>query len=481
MGRARDPEAEPAGAAAGPAAARGGGCVPANDEAALPRAGVRLRDAIALVVGIVIGAGIFRAPAVVAAGAGSASATLAAWALGGLVSLAGAACYAELASAYPHAGGDYHFLRRALGPVPAFLFAWARLTVIPTGSVALLAFVFGDYASALLPLGAASSAVYAALAVIALTALNVAGLRPGTGAQNALTLVVVAGLALLVAAGLLLVPPAAGAAAAPAAGSGLGGAMVFVLLTYGGWNEAAYISAELRGGRRAIAAALVLSLGLVTALYLAVNLAYLRALGVAGVAASPAVAAELAGRAFGPGGAALVSVAVIAAALTSANATLLLGSRACWAFGRDHPLFARLGRWSARGTPVNAVLAQGGIALLLVGFGAVRRAGFEAMVSYTAPVFWLFFLLTGVSLFVLRAREPDAPRPFRVPLYPLTPALFCLSCAWLLWSSLAYTGAGAALGVAVLAAGLVPLWLSRRALGAAPRAAAAAEEHACEP
>jgi amino acid transporter len=439
---------------------------------------VRLRDAVGLVVGIVVGAGIFRAPAVVAGGAGSVEAALAAWALGGLVSLAGAACYAELASAFPHPGGDYHYLRRALGPVPAFLFGWARLTVIPTGSVALLAFVFGDYATELLPLGGGSSAIYAALAVAALTAVNVAGLRQGTGTQNALTVVVVAGLLLLVAGGLLLLPPASGPAAAPAAGAGLGGAMVFVLLTYGGWNEAAYISAELRGGRRAIAAALALSLGLVTALYLAVNWAYLRALGAAGTAASPAVAADLAARAFGPAGAALVSVAVVAAALTSANATLLLGSRACYAFGRDHPLFAPLGRWSARGTPVHAVLAQGGIALLLVGFGAARRGGFEAMVSYTAPVFWLFFLLSGVSLFVLRAREPGAPRPFRVPLYPLTPALFCLSCAYLLWSSLAYTGAGAALGVAVLAAGAVPLWLSRRNLAGAgiPRALAAQEE-----
>jgi amino acid transporter len=259
--------------------------------------------------------------------------------------------------------------------------------------------------------------------------------------------------------------------------------MVFVLLTYGGWNEAAYVSAELRGGRRGIAVALVASLGLVTLLYLAVNLAYLRVLGTAGTAASPAVAADVAARAFGPVGAVLVTALVLAAALTSANATLLMGSRACYAFGRDHPPFGVLGRWSERaGTPVNAVLCQGGIALLLVGFGAWRRGGFEAMVSYTAPVFWLFFLLTGVSLFVLRAREPAAQRPFEVPLYPLTPAVFCLSCAYLLYSSLAYTGAGAALGAAVLAAGLVPLWVSRRSLGretaAPPPPALVEEEHA---
>jgi amino acid transporter len=452
---------------------------------AQPDRTLRLRDAVALVVGIVVGAGIFRAPAEVAAGAGSGGATLAAWALGGLLSLAGAACYAELASAFSHPGGEYHFLRRALGATPAFLFAWARLTVIPTGSVALLAFVVGDYATKLLPLGppdGPSSAIYAALTVIALTALNASGVRHGAAAQNALTIAAVAGL-LVLAAAALAGPAAGGAAALPPRAGGFGTAMVFVLLTYGGWNEAAYVSSELRAGRRGIAVALVASLGLVTALYLVVNVAYLRALGVAGVAGSPAVAAEVAARALGPVGAVLVTLLVLPAALTSANATLLMGSRACYAFGRDHPPFAILGRWSARaGTPVNAVLCQGAIALLLVGFGAWRRGGFEAMVSYTAPVFWLFFLLTGVSLFVLRVREPAAPRPFAVPLYPLTPAVFCLSCAYLLYSSLAYTGAGAALGAGVLAAGLVPLWMSRRSLARDPAAARppalVEEEHA---
>jgi amino acid transporter len=435
------------------------------------------------VVGIVVGAGIFRAPAQVASGAGGEGAVLAAWILGGLLSLAGATCYAELASAFPHPGGEYHFLRRALGHVPAFLFAWARLTVIPTGSVALLAFVFGDYATTLLPLGGASSAIYAAVLVVALTALNASGIRNGANVQNALTLAAVVGLLVLAVGGIASAVPPEVAAPATRDGSAawFGTAMIFVLLTYGGWNEAAYVSAELRGGRRRIAGALVLGLGLVTALYLAVNLAYLRGLGLAGTAASKAVAAELAARVFGPGAALLVTAVVLAAVATSANATLLLGSRACFAFGRDTPLFDVLGRWNERaGTPVNAVLAQGAIALLLVGFGAFGRAGFEAMVSYTAPVFWLFFLLTGVSLFVLRVREPRAERPFRVPLYPVTPTLFCLSCAYLLWSSLAYTGAGAALGVAVLAAGLVPLWLSRRPF--APRNPAGAplaeEDHA---
>jgi amino acid transporter len=432
-------------------------------EPAGPARSLGFFDVVALVVGIVVGAGIFRAPSAVASNVPSAGWAIAAWAAGGAVTLAGAMCYAELATAYPSAGGEYHFLRRALGRELAFLFAWARLTVIPTGSVALLAFVFGDYATEVLPLGERSSAVWALLAVAALTAVNVAGLRLGKWTQNVLTIAVVAGLGILTAAGLAVTPRPA--APPPGASGGAWGlAMVFVLLTYGGWNEAAYVSAEVRGGRRAIAAALLASVAVVTALYVGVNVAYLQALGLEGVRRSDAVAAEVLRGALGGTGATVLCLVVCAAALTSVNATLLMGSRTAYAFGRDHRLFAPLGRWSARAsTPVNAVLAQGAVSLGLVVFGAATRRGFEAMVQYTAPVFWLFFLLTGASLFVLRARDRHVPRPFRVPAYPLTPLLFCSACGWLLYSSVAYSGPGALLGVAVLAAGLVPL-----ALGAAP-------------
>jgi amino acid transporter len=427
---------------------------------AAPVPALAVSDAIALILGIVIGAGIFRAPAAVAESAGSGSAMLAAWVLGGLVSLAGAMCYAELAAAYPSAGGDYHFLTRALGPGVGFLFGWARLTVIPTGSLALLAFVFGDYTADALGAPAAASGLAAAL-VVAVTLLNLAGLRPARGVQNALTAALVVGLVALVAVGFLVEP--APSAPGPAGPPAFGLAMVFVLLTYGGWNEAAYVSAELRGGRRAIAVALGLSLALVTVLYVLANAAYLRVLGLGGMAGASAVAADVLERGAGPWGARAFALLVAAAVVTSANATLFMGARQVWAFGRDFPLFAPLGRWDGRaGAPANAVVVQGAIALALVGFGAASRSGFEEMVAYTAPVFWLFFLLTGISLFVLRRRDRGAPRPFRVPLYPLTPLVFCCSCAFLLWSSLAHAGPGAIAGVAVLAIGLVPLWVSSR-------------------
>ncbi|HVI94569.1 MAG TPA: amino acid permease [Anaeromyxobacter sp.] len=425
-----------------------------------PRPVLSLQDGIALVLGIVIGVGIFRAPPSVAASVSAELPFLATWLAGGVVSLAGAMCYAELASAYPDPGGDYHFLLRALGRPVAFLFAWARLTVIPTGSVAMLGFAFGDYVSSAAGVPAASAPLAGAM-VAAVTAMNASGLRVARGVQRFLTAALVLVIVLVIIAG-FAVPPARAAAAGPPRG-GPGLAMVFVLLAYGGWNEAAYVSTELRGGRRRIAVVLVVSLALISALYLLANAAYVRALGLGGVRASEAVAADVLARWMGPAGALAVAAVFAASAVASANATLLMGSRLVWAFGRDFPVFEALGRWSTRaGSPVNAVLAQGGMALALVGVGAAWRAGFEAMVAYVAPVFWGFFLLSGVSLFVLRRRDPGALRPFRVPLYPVTPAVFCATCAFLLWSSLVHAGRGAWLGLAVLATGLVPLRATRR-------------------
>ena len=430
-----------------------------------------LVDAAAIIVGIVVGAGIFRTPSLVAANAGGEGAVMLVWLAGGAISLVGALCYSELATAYPHAGGDYHFLTRAYGKHLALLFAWSRIAVVQTGSVALLAFVFGDYASQLLPAGQYSSGVYAALAVVVLTALNVAGVRQGTRAQNLLTAVEVFSLLLLIAAGFLLISPAAaesgGAtllAPAPAESRpALGLALVFVLLTYGGWNEAAYVSAEIEGSRRNMAWALLLSIGVITALYMLVNWAYLRGLGVEGVARSEAVAADLMRRAAGERGAQFVSLLVAVSALTSANATIFTGARTNYALGRDFRLFAFLGRWHEQAnTPTNALLVQGLISLALVLIGLLTREGFATMVEYTAPIFWLFFLLTGLSLIVLRHREPHVKRPFRVPLYPLLPLLFCAACAYMLRASLAYTGVGALVGVGVLLAGLPVLWFARR-------------------
>lgn len=437
---------------------------PATD-AARPQPVLSVLGAIGLTVGIVIGAGIFRTPSLVASNASSEGMVLLAWALGGLVSLVGALVYAELATTYPHAGGDYHYLMRAFGARIGFLFAWARLSVVQTGSIALLAFVFGDYATEIAPLGDHSVSIYALLMVVGLTALNAAGVREGSGLQNVLLVVEVAGILLLLVAGFSStaepVAQAETAGAAPAT-SAFGLMMVFVLLTYGGWNEAAYLSAELEDVRRNMVRALTASLLLISALYVLVNWAFLHALGLAGTAASSQVAADVMRRAWGDGGAILISALVAVAALTTANASVFTGARTSYALGCDVMRFRWLGRWNPRtGTPVNALLLQGAVSIALVLLGTTTRRGFETMVEYTAPVFWLFFLLTGVAFFVLRRREPGTPRPFRAPLFPLTPLVFCGTCAYLLYSSLAYTGVGALVGVAVLAVGAVLLLLQR--------------------
>jgi len=433
-----------------------------------PRAVVNLHEAIAIIVGIVIGAGIFKSPALVAGMAGSPGWMFAAWALGGLVSLIGALCYAELATTYPHVGGDYHFLHRAYGRSVSFLFAWARFSVITTGSIALLAFVFGDYLSQVWPLGPRSPALYAAAAIVVLTWVNLRGIKTSAGAQTWFTVLEVVGLLLIVVAGLSFLGDATGASAATgdetASAPSLrafGMAMVFVLLTYGGWNEAVYISAELKDERRNMVRALVISIITITALYLLVTWAYWRGLGLGGMAKSEAIAADLLRVAFGDTSAVLIAIMVAIAALTSMNATMIVGARTSFAVGRDWPVLSRVGGWDElRGTPVAALLLQGAAALLLVAIGAVVGGGFRSMVEFTAPVFWLFFLLTGLSVFVLRKREPHIERPFKVPLYPLLPLIFVLVCAYMLWSSLSYVysqelgGLNAAwIGVAVLAIG----------------------------
>lgn len=447
-----------------------------------PAKQLSVTDAVAIIVGIVIGAGIFRTPSLVAANTSSESMFLLAWILGGAVSLIGALCYAELSTTFPNAGGDYHFLSLAYGKRLAFLFAWARMSIIQTGSIAVLAYIFGDYLSQIVSLGTYSSVLYAALIVVILTGINIAGIRMSTIAQKVFTSTEVAGALLVVVVGLFIAPASieqdtlsaaaivdgtlsiqaavATAPAPPDAGRFLGLAMVFVLLTFGGWNEAAYISAELKSGRRGMARVLIISIVIITVIYLLVNLAFSRALGHSAMASSDAVGVDLMKQVWGPTGVWLIGMLVAFSALTSVNATIFTGARTNYAVGRDFKIFSLLGKWNNQAAgPVNAFLVQGLISLALISLGLITRSGFETIVEYTAPVFWFFFLLVGISVFVLRKKAPDAERPFRVPLYPILPLIFCLSSGYLLYSSLMYTGVGALVGIGVL---LVGLFLQRK-------------------
>ncbi len=435
----------------------------ARDQGA-PGASLSVLDGVSMMVGIIVGIGIFKTPSLVAANSPSEAAFIGLWLLGGLITLIGALVYAELGAAYPSTGGEYHFLTRAFGRPLGLLFAWARMTVIQTGAIALVAYVFGDYANQLLPLGAEGQAIYAGLAVIGLTLVNLAGVSPSTRTQHVFTVATVLTIALVVVAGLA----AAGSAPTPppaapgSSGGAVGLALVLILLTYGGWNEAAYMSAELRDVRRNMVRMLVFGTAAVVTIYLLINVAFLQVLGLQGMRDSKAVAADLMRVAVGDYGAVALSLVVCCAALSTLNATIFTGARVYHAVGRDLPVLSRLGSWERDGHgPRNALLLQGAIALALVGFGAVTRDGFQAMVDYTSPVFWFFLLLVGISLFRLRRQEPDRERPFNVPLYPVTPALFCLTCAYLLYSAVDYTGYGALFGLGVLAAGL-PLVLMAR-------------------
>jgi amino acid transporter len=234
--------------------------------------------------------------------------------------------------------------------------------------------------------------------------------------------------------------------------------MIFIMLTYGGWNEAAYLSAELVDVRHNMLRVAVIATLLIGAIYLLLNGAYIKVLGVEGVRASSAVGADYMARLLGPAGAIAVSGLICVAALTTLNATIFTGARSGYALGRDFALFAPLGQWNARAQgPVAALLVQGGLALALVGFGALTRQGFTTMVDYTAPVFWFFLTLVGGAVFVLRSRGSGAPGAFRVPFYPVTPAVFCLGTVYMLHASVSYTGVGALVGLSVVALGL-PLW-----------------------
>lgn len=435
------------------------------------RHGLSVLDAVAVLVGVVVGIGIFGFPPLVAQHSASTAMYMGLWLGGGLVMLVGALCYAELGCAYPDSGGEYSFLYRAWGAPVAVLFAWARGTVIQTGAIAAVAFIYGDYAQTLLPLGVYGAAIHGSIAVALLTLINVIGTVESKRLQLVLTgftvtaLVSVCVVGLFLADNVMLNSAAEVTSFSPSGNlaASLGMGMVFVLLTYGGWNEAAYLSGELHNPQRNMSRVLLIGTVVITAVYLLVNFAYLRIFGLEGLRTSHAVGADLMQVVAGPWAAVVLSLLVCCTALGTINGSIFTGGRMYFALGRDIPVLRGLGEWNSRGaTPDRALLLQGAITLLLIVFGVWSQGGVEAMVAYTAPVFWLFMFLTASSVMILRHRDKARHRPFRVPLYPVIPVLFAFSCLALFWSSLKYAGAGAWLGVLVLLLGLPLLWLDRR-------------------
>lgn len=435
------------------------------------RAPVRLGvwDAASIIVGIIIGVGIFEIPSDIFATVPGPWHALLVWTLGGLFALTGAMCFAELASAYPRSGGEYVYLTRSFGSLVGFLFAWAQLAVIRPGSIGVLAYVFATYAGEVWPLNGNGQLMLAVGALIFLTAINILGVTLGKNTQNFLTVLKVLGLAAVVGVGFAFgnaqaLGPGAATHAQAARTGWFATAMIFVLWTYSGWHEAAYISAEVKDGRRNIPKALVLGTLAVTVIYLLVNAAYLLGLGFE-QAQHKGIAANLVAGAWPEGGSLAISVLVMISALGAINGMIFTTARIYAEFGADHRLFRPLSHWSrVWGTPVRALVVQGVISgAMVVGVAFVAdlreartepRRELDAMISVTAAVFWGFFLLTGLALFILRRIDADVPRPFRVPLYPILPVVFCGCCAYMVYGSVNYKPWESLIGLLILVAGL---------------------------
>jgi len=404
----------------------------------IPKKELSLFDSTCIIVGIIIGAGIFQMSPDIAKGAYCWWGVLVIWLVGGLISLFGALGYAELASAYPQEGGDYVYLSRAYGRWAGYLFGWIQLAIVRPGDIAVMAFAFAMYARTIYepftnsPISYGQQ-IYAGAAVVILTVINILGVKEGKWTQNILTIVKVLGL--LAIAGVAM----AGHQSLPTTETfepfPVSLALIFVLFTFGGWNEMAYVAAEVKNPRRNIVRALVLGAVCVTVIYLLVNGAFLYTLGYAGLATSKAVATDCVSMVFPKIGGGLVSALVCISALGALNGLIFTGARISYALGAEHKTFGVLGRWhSGTGTPAWALSVQGAIAVALI----IIFGSFVDTILYTATAVYTFYLATSLSVVVLRYKEPKAERPYRVTGYPVTTLVFCAVCAFLIYSSISY-------------------------------------------
>lgn len=412
------------------------------------------------VIGGIVGAGIFRTPAAVAQRVPSSGAALGAWVVGGVVALIGAFCFAELGQRRPRAGGGYVYLRETWGALPAFLYGWALLLVIATGAIAAVAVTFADYALALGGFSKRFTVPVAIGAIAVLSTVNYLGVKPAAVTQNLFTLLKLAALAALIVIGLGATPlPAAAASTAPApAGSliaSIGIALTPILFTYGGWQQTNFIAEEIVDAERTLPRALVFGVAAVVVVYLLANLAYLRVLGHAGLAATTAPAADLMKARLGPTGGALIAAGIAVSTFGFLNLVILVTPRVLQAMAADGVFFPRLARLHPRyRTPAAAILVQAAWA------GALTLTGtFGQLVDYVAFGDWIFFGLTVAGLFRYRARDRAlGVKPpvgaFRIPGYPWTPGLFVVAAAYVVVSAVLASPRNALIGFGLLALGL---------------------------
>ena len=442
-----------------------------------------LWDAVSIIVGIIIGVGIFATPGEIFENAPGPWAALGVWALAGILPLIGAFCFAELASTYPRSGGEYVYLTRAFGAKVGFLYAWAQFAVIRPASIAAVAYVFAEYAGKVWG-GGAPIVQLAVVAIALLTIINILGVVLGKQTQNLLTVVKVLGLAAIVVAGFLWAEPHRVIVRGIEAKSDwLIPALIAALWTYAGWHEGAYVAAEVKNSRRNLPLALILGTCAVTIIYLLINAALLAGLGFDAARSSHVLAVDLLRSVFGPSAGVTISILVMISALGAINGMIFTTGRLYAVFGEDHQLFSPLRLWSRRWqTPARALGVQGVLSIAFVlgavwwasisanpmGSVAVGAAGtraaqvdpFATLLYGTAAVFWLTFFLTGISLLVLRKKDAGIVRPYPVPFYPWLPLVFCACCGALAVGAVLSKRAESLISLGILVAGLPLLFLS---------------------
>jgi APA family basic amino acid/polyamine antiporter len=432
-------------------------------------------DATMVVVGGIIGAGIFLNPAIVAQRVGTAGLVLAAWSLGGAIALVGALCFAELGARLPQAGGGYVYLRDALGPLPAFLYGWTQLLVINTGGIAAVAITFASYGADLAGVGEAWIKPLAIAAIVLLSGINAAGVRFGALVQNAFTVLKLLALALLVAAGgwLWLERSAAGgtgvvasAGATPPPTSltlAMGTALVAVLFAYGGWQHANNVAEEIREPERRLPRALIVGVTVVVIVYVAANLAYLAALGTEGLATSTAPAADALRSAAGRWGGVAIGLGVACSTFGILNVVIMSAPRIYQAMAADRVFFSSVARLAPRThTPVVGIWVQAAWAVVLALSGSYAQ-----LLDWVVFGDWIFFGLIVATLFVYRARDrrrelaANASGGFRVPWHPLIPGLFVAAAIFVVASSVVSNPRNALYGTLLIGAG-APAFLAWR-------------------
>ena len=412
------------------------------------------------VVGGIIGGGIFRTPATVAERLGTPGGVLFAWVLGGAVALIGAFCWGELGQRRPRAGGGYVYLRETFGPLSAFLYGWTLVLIIATGAIAAVAVTFADYTLALVGLPHRFSVPLAVAAIVCLAAINYVGVRPAAITQNIFTVLKLTALAVLIGAGIFftaLSPPLA--PSPPPHFAALGTALVPILFTYGGWQQTNFIAEEIIEPERNLPRALVFGVTIVVAVYLLTNVAYLRVLGHAGLAASTAPAADAMRAVLGPAGGKIIAAGIALSTFGFLNLVILVTPRVLQAMAADGVFFGRFAiLHPAYQTPTAAIVALATFAVALTLTGT-----FGQLVDYVTFGDWIFFGLTAAALFIYRKRDQSPISGFRVPAYPATVIIFVLAAAYVVFSSIVSNPRNAAIGAGLIGLGIPAFlyWRSR--------------------